>query len=84
MSQISGKYIFSLMKYLRNFLNNLQIILLQFSGQCYIFKCVKINPVLRIKLETFYGKKWHYNKHKYIKKNYFAICCTCGTIFPVL
>ena len=84
LAQVSCKYISSLMNYLRKKFNNLQLFLLQFSGECYIFKCVKINLFLRTKLGTFFGKIGHYSKHKIIKKNYFAICCTFDTICPGL
>ena len=72
------------MKYLRKNLHDLQLISLQFSGQCYIFKCFKLNIFLRIKLGTFFGEKGRYNEHKNILKNSFTICCTSHITFPGL
>ena len=80
MAQVSCKYIFSLIKYLRKFFNNLQL----FSYHFNIFQCVKINLSLKIKLGTFFGEKGHYSEHKNITKSSFAICCTSDTILSGL
>ena len=50
LAQVLCKYNFSLMNYLTK---NLQLFSLHISGECYIFKCVKTNLFLKIKLETF-------------------------------
>ena len=46
----------SFMNYLQEKCSYLQLFSLQFSGECYIFKCVKINLFLRTKLGTFLVK----------------------------